>query len=320
MKTPPTPALAIALEALDRAERNARLPGPVGPMGKTGPVGKPGPVGPVGPTGPVGPMGRTGKDGERGPQGLQGPQGQRGQQGPQGPQGLRGPDGASIVGPKGDVGAQGPRGRDGLDGLPGKDGKDGKRGEKGPKGEKGEPGDTRVYSGMGGSGGGSSGLPLTGGTLTGPLTVEGAVAATSFTEGGTTLASKYQALNAKLTALAALANAAGVLTNDGSGGLSWAAAGGGANFGTTTLDFTSTPSGEASVSITGLTTITATSRVEAWLMARATVDNDAEAHKAAAFFTRFVCSVPTAGVGFTITAFSLADLTGLLSVEYTWSP
>lgn len=40
------------------------------------------------------------------------------------------------------------------------------------------------------------------------------------------VASGYQPLNAKLTAVSGLAHAAGLLTNDGSGGLSWSAAGG----------------------------------------------------------------------------------------------
>ena len=90
--------------------------------------------------------------------------------------------------------------------------------------------------------------------------------------------------------------------------------------GTATIDFGATPATEASVAVTGQTAISATSRVEAWIMARTTADNDANAHKQAAAFFRLVCSEPTAGVGFTITAYCLVGAAvGEFDIEYTWS-
>ena len=64
--------------------------------------------------------------------------------------------------------------------------------------------------------------PLSGVSVASVFGRTGAVVATS-----TDYASFYQPLSAKLTNFAALANAAGVLTNDGAGNLSWTAAGGG---------------------------------------------------------------------------------------------
>jgi hypothetical protein len=92
------------------------------------------------------------------------------------------------------------------------------------------------------------------------------------------------------------------------------------NIGTATIDFGATPSNEASVAVSGQTEITATAFIEAWFMARSTVDNDADAHKQAAVVMRLVASEPTAGVGFTITAYCLHGLaTGTFKVEWTWS-
>lgn len=90
--------------------------------------------------------------------------------------------------------------------------------------------------------------------------------------------------------------------------------------GTATIDFGATPASEASVAVTGLSEISAGSRAEAWIMARTTADNDANAHKQAAAFFRLVCSEPTDGVGFTITAFCMiGQATGEFSIDYTWS-
>lgn len=90
--------------------------------------------------------------------------------------------------------------------------------------------------------------------------------------------------------------------------------------GTATIDFGSTPATEASVTLSDQSDITATAWVEAWFMARSTTDNDAEAHKQAAATMRLVCSEPTPGVGFTITAYCLQGAaTGTFKVEWTWS-
>ena len=90
--------------------------------------------------------------------------------------------------------------------------------------------------------------------------------------------------------------------------------------GIATIDFGSTPASEAVVEVTGQTDITAACAVEAWFTARATADNNAEAHQQAAVFMRLVCSVPTDGVGFTLTAYCLMGYaTGTFAIDWTWS-
>lgn len=103
--------------------------GPAGPQGPAGPTGVAGPpgaagqdgqdglVGPAGPQGDPGPIGLTGAQGPSGgigpsgPQGNPGPQGQTGPAGQQGPQGLPGPTGnTGNTGAQGPVGPQGPAG------------------------------------------------------------------------------------------------------------------------------------------------------------------------------------------------------------------
>jgi hypothetical protein len=90
--------------------------------------------------------------------------------------------------------------------------------------------------------------------------------------------------------------------------------------GTATLDFGSGPSVEASVAVIGQAEITADSRIEAFVMARNTPDNGVVDHNFAAVSLRLICSDPTPGVGFTITAFNLFGYaTGQFSIEWTWS-
>lgn len=90
--------------------------------------------------------------------------------------------------------------------------------------------------------------------------------------------------------------------------------------GTAVIDFGSTPATEGSVAVTGQAEISAGSRAEAFFMARASGDNDADAHKQAAAYIRLVCSVPTPATGFTITAYCLVGyVTGTFNVEWTWS-
>lgn len=90
--------------------------------------------------------------------------------------------------------------------------------------------------------------------------------------------------------------------------------------GTAALDFGATPANEASVTVTGQTEITAECSAEAWFMARTTADNNADAHKQAAAFMRLVCSEPTPGAGFVITAYCLiGSATGEFTVDFTWS-
>ena len=84
--------------------------GPVqGPQGIQGEQGVAGPAGPAGADGPAGTQGVAGKDGAVGPAGPKGEQGVMGADGPAGPKGDTGP-----AGPKGDTGPQGPAGADGT--------------------------------------------------------------------------------------------------------------------------------------------------------------------------------------------------------------
>jgi hypothetical protein len=129
--------------------------GPTGPAGPTGPSG--GPAGPAGAAGPIGPAGPAGATGPQGPAGA--PGGPPGPTGPAGPTGATG--GAGPAGPAGPPGPQGPQGNPGS--VPE------------------APTDGATYGRVGASGGSWANitaqfLPLTGGTLTGPLTISGSVA------------------------------------------------------------------------------------------------------------------------------------------------
>jgi hypothetical protein len=90
--------------------------------------------------------------------------------------------------------------------------------------------------------------------------------------------------------------------------------------GTATLDFGATPANEATVSITGQTAISATSRAEAFIMSKSTATNGVDDHNFAAVSMRFICSEPTPSVGFSITAYNLIGFcTGEFNIEWTWS-
>ena len=91
--------------------------------------------------------------------------------------------------------------------------------------------------------------------------------------------------------------------------------------GTATIDFGAAPgSGETSVAVTGLSTISGTSKAEAWIMADdSTADHTASDHRYADLFLSLTCGTPTAGVGFTIYARAIDKLTGQFAVRYVWS-
>jgi hypothetical protein len=91
--------------------------------------------------------------------------------------------------------------------------------------------------------------------------------------------------------------------------------------GTATINFGTHPgSNEASVAVTGQTTISATSKAEAWIMADDTTsDHTASDHRYAELFLSLTCGTPTAGVGFTIYARAIDKLTGQFAVRYVWS-
>jgi hypothetical protein len=89
--------------------------------------------------------------------------------------------------------------------------------------------------------------------------------------------------------------------------------------GTATIDF-GTGTNEASVAVTGLAAISATSKVEAWIMADDTsVDHTANDHKYFECFANLSCGTPTAATGFTIYARSIEKLTGTWAVRYVWA-
>ena len=89
--------------------------------------------------------------------------------------------------------------------------------------------------------------------------------------------------------------------------------------GSATIDF-STGSNEASVAVTGLTTISATSKVEAFVMADDTSSSHtASDHRYFPVFASLTCGTPSAGVGLTIYARSTQKLTGTWTVRYVWA-
>ena len=91
--------------------------------------------------------------------------------------------------------------------------------------------------------------------------------------------------------------------------------------GTATIDFGSgLGTQEASVTVTGQTSISATSKCEAWIMGDDTSANHtANDHKYAPLFMAFTCSTPTAGTGFTIYGRSRDQMTGQFTLRWVWS-
>ncbi len=90
--------------------------------------------------------------------------------------------------------------------------------------------------------------------------------------------------------------------------------------GTGTLNFGAAPgTSAASLAVVGQTLISATSNVEAFLMAEASADHTAEDATYAAIWIALTCGVPTAGVGFTIYARSEYPFTGTFLVRWVWA-
>jgi hypothetical protein len=91
--------------------------------------------------------------------------------------------------------------------------------------------------------------------------------------------------------------------------------------GVATIDFGVFPgSNEASIAVTGQTTISATSKAEAWIMGDDTsTSHTANDHKYAPLFMALTCSTPTAATGFTIYARARDKLQGTWSVRWVWS-
>ena len=90
--------------------------------------------------------------------------------------------------------------------------------------------------------------------------------------------------------------------------------------GTSVIDFGAYPgSNEASVSVTGQSSILTTSSAEAWLMAEAYADHTVNDATYASLLTAISCSIPTDSVGFTIYARSTEKLQGQFKVRWVWA-
>lgn len=77
---------------------------------------------------------------------------------------------------------------------------------------------------------------------------------------------------------------------------------------------------EASISVTGITTISITSKCEAFIMGDDTsVDHSALDHRYFNHLASLTCGTPTAGVGFTIYGTSQQKFTGKFTVRYVWA-
>lgn len=91
--------------------------------------------------------------------------------------------------------------------------------------------------------------------------------------------------------------------------------------GTATIDFGAFPgSNEASVAVTGQGSISATSKVEAFVMADDTTsDHTAADHKYLPQIASFTCGTPTAGTGFTLYGRSIHKLQGTFTLRWVWA-
>lgn len=89
--------------------------------------------------------------------------------------------------------------------------------------------------------------------------------------------------------------------------------------GATEIDFGAWPgSNEATVVVTGQTGISATTPVEAWLMAEATVDHTLQDATYAARFISVTAGAPS-GTSFTVYARSEHKMQGKFAVRYVWA-
>jgi hypothetical protein len=91
--------------------------------------------------------------------------------------------------------------------------------------------------------------------------------------------------------------------------------------GTATIDFGAAPgSNEASIAVTGLGTISATSKVEAYIMGDdTTADHTAADHRYIATLIGLTCGTPIAATGFTIYGRSTQKIQGTFALRWVWS-
>jgi hypothetical protein len=91
------------------------------------------------------------------------------------------------------------------------------------------------------------------------------------------------------------------------------------NKGTEVIDFGAFPgSNEASVDVTGQTSISAGSYAEAYVMDDAVGPHTQNDHRYFSLFAGLTCGQPTAGVGFTIYARSTEKMQGPFVVRWVW--
>lgn len=77
---------------------------------------------------------------------------------------------------------------------------------------------------------------------------------------------------------------------------------------------------EASVSVTGQTSILGTSKAEAYIMGDDTsADHTAQDHRYAAALIGLTCGTPSAGAGFTIYGRCLDKINGKFTVRWVWA-
>jgi predicted glycoside hydrolase/deacetylase ChbG (UPF0249 family) len=91
--------------------------------------------------------------------------------------------------------------------------------------------------------------------------------------------------------------------------------------GTAEIDFGAHPgANEASVAVTGQGTISATSKVEAYIMADdTTTDHTATDHRYVGLWLALTCGTPVAATGFTIYGRSDQKLHGKFAVRWVWA-
>ena len=90
--------------------------------------------------------------------------------------------------------------------------------------------------------------------------------------------------------------------------------------GTGTIDFGSAPgSNEATINITGLTGISATSKVEAYFMADdTTADHTADDHRYAPLFISLICGTPS-GTTCNVYGRSTERMQGTFAIRLVWA-
>ena len=91
--------------------------------------------------------------------------------------------------------------------------------------------------------------------------------------------------------------------------------------GTVTIDFGAFPgSNEASIAVTGQTSILSTSKAEAYIMGDdATSDHTASDHRYLTTMIGLTCGTPTLATGFTIYARSTEKLQGTFALRWVWA-